>query len=235
MPKISKQDLNFIFRDQTIFALNKPALIHSVLNPRGSDDAIAAALLEKYPALARAALKEGDGGLLQRLDFETSGVILGAWDRASWLEAKEALNKFGEKEYLFVTNGRFPKSKNVSGFIGAKGRSSKKVRVYRARSPRSTFVETLFSLEEFNSRSGRSLVRARTSTGARHQIRASAAAIGFPLAGDTLYGGAALSLGLEIPPFFLHAAVVSINPTDPSKRRTIEAPPPKYLKNFLGS
>ena len=46
------------------------------------------------------------------------------------------------------------------------------------------------------------LVRCDISTGRKHQIRAQAAHHGFPLLGDTAYGGTAIS---ETQDFFLHA------------------------------
>lgn len=233
MPKDSAPKIDFLLRDRAIFALAKPACSHSVLNTAGSKFALAAALLGRYPSLASAAEKEGDAGLVQRLDFETSGVILGAWTRSAWRALRQALDTGGVKEYLLVVEGRFPKQKQVSGFIGAKGRASKKVRFAQREFPRSTFAKTTFFLETFSPKSGRSLVRAVTSTGARHQIRVSAASIGFPLLGDALYGASPLSPDAGLPGFFLHAVSVTLPHISTKKTLTIEAPVPKYLRRFV--
>jgi 23S rRNA pseudouridine1911/1915/1917 synthase len=56
------------------------------------------------------------------------------------------------------------------------------------------------------------LCRARIATGRRHQIRIHLQAEGFPILGDTKYGGPRTFSGLEFPRFALHAERLVLPP-----------------------
>jgi 23S rRNA pseudouridine955/2504/2580 synthase len=73
---------------------------------------------------------------------------------------------------------------------------------------------------------GLTLVSAEIETGRTHQIRAQAAACGFPLYGDFKYGGK------NPPPFFLHALRLAF-PKDCPFPASITAPvPPAFLQKL---
>jgi 23S rRNA pseudouridine955/2504/2580 synthase len=75
---------------------------------------------------------------------------------------------------------------------------------------------------------GLTLVRAEIETGRTHQIRAQAAARGFPLYGDRKYGGK------KPPPFFLHALRLTF-PKDCPLPASITAPVPSaFLQKLAG-
>lgn len=77
------------------------------------------------------------------------------------------------------------------------------------------------------------LVKIEISTGRTHQIRAQAAAHGFPLAGDTRYGGANTAVkGAVIGggDFFLHSWTLEFPDNTLGIPRSLESPPP--LKPF---
>lgn len=211
--------------DQHLFVLNKPPLLHSVLLPRQYANppwpaSMATMLLTEDAACAGVSPHPGDGGLVQRLDFETSGVILGARSAMAWSRVHELL-KSGqlEKSYLVLLEGRLESTRAVSAPLGSPRRRAKKVRVYESRTrkgdraqPASTHFQPLAWIESQNA----TLVRAAAPTARRHQVRAHAAAMGHPLLGDRLYGSTRpLASSPEpspqypAPPFLLHAEQIS--------------------------
>jgi 23S rRNA pseudouridine1911/1915/1917 synthase len=204
-------ELTFLFEDVDIFAVYKPAGMHSVKIPEEGGHSLADDLLEHNPELAKASRSVLDGGLVQRLDFATSGVLLGAKNRAMWDALYEALSAGKiRKSYAALVEGQQDETTTVSTFIGSPHRGAKKMRIYslppsppvRAL-PGTTVFTPIRYLKPFNI----TLVQAEASPARRHQIRAHAAYIKHPLIGDLLYGAKRSIRALCATPreFFLHA------------------------------
>ena len=196
------------------FVINKPANCHSVIVSRtDGSPCLAAWLLSQYPYLKSAAKKEGDAGLVQRLDFETSGIIIAAKNPKAWEVLSAALKEPScKKKYTAIVSG-IPDSKKfiIKGYIGASGKSQKMVRFFteeeRIRAKFSVlYCETEIEVEKEFPEKQQTRVSATISKGARHQIRVSLAHIGHPLFGDTLYGGGTSNSG-----FFLKSQAVTFN------------------------
>lgn len=132
--------------------------------------------------------------LLQRLDFGTCGLVCAAFN----IEAMQAFRKAEkarqcDKFYYALLDGKLERSLRVNNALDTAHR--KKTRVLAASSDRQTCIEPLgyFNANDFpgfggSCRNGFTLALCRLNAGQRHQIRAHAAHIGHPLAGDTLYG-----------------------------------------------
>ena len=90
--------------------------------------------------------------------------------------------------------------------------------------PAHTTIRTLAQGEGF------SLVEAKISVGRRHQIRAHLSAIGYPIAGDELYGAAPVE-GLSRP--FLHARELRFRSPSTGEALTISSPLPAELQQVL--
>jgi 23S rRNA pseudouridine1911/1915/1917 synthase len=78
---------------------------------------------------------------------------------------------------------------------------------------------------------GVALVRARSSTGRMHQVRAHLAHAGHPLLGDALYGGPPPPAGAH--GHFLHAARILLPHPRTATRVTIHAPLPPERSRIL--
>jgi 23S rRNA pseudouridine1911/1915/1917 synthase len=210
---VNSDELTFLYDDDDIFVVQKPARIHSVRITKGGAS-LAELLLSHNPALSSASPNSGDAGLVQRLDFETSGLLLGAKNRTSWNVLYGALQAGQvQKTYIALVEGAIEKECAVSSFIGSPYRRPKKMRVYTTapRSPvRALWGSTLLSpLHPFKTVG--QIVLATASPARRHQIRLHCASIGHPLVGDSLYGAkSALPNDLQKQrAFFLHAESVS--------------------------
>ncbi len=184
--------LDLIYQDDFLLVINKPSGLHSTINPNNPAPSIAALLLEKFPQVAGVGKGPFDGGLINRLDFSTCGLLLAALNQDSWKSLFQSLQqKEIEKRYYALVEGKAPQEITIDGFIGSPYRRSKKVRVYKTfpKAP-SRALPAQSSLKRicFHQELNLSLVEFVVHCARRHQIRAHSAEIGHPLLGDILYG-----------------------------------------------
>ncbi len=198
-PQILSDDLRIIFEDRWILAVEKPAgvLVHG--DGTGAEtltDAVAAYLAGEGRADVRPQA-------VQRLDVETTGLVLFSLDAATQpaLDA-EVAGRDMRKVYLAVVAGRFPwGEKTIDVPIGRDRHDARKMRVCAPGQgkPAQTRVRKLAF------KGGRILLEVELLTGRRHQIRVHLASLGFPIVGDTLYGGSAADSRRGESGLLLHA------------------------------
>ncbi len=178
-------DLNYsiVYEDEWILGISKPGnlLVHRA-GKSFKNNLMYQLRFENKPAFPAA-------GAINRLDRETSGIVLVAKDKDTLrimnkLLAERAL----DKTYLAITNGcPEPLFGTIDTAIGPDERSDNrsKHRVGGARAKESiTEYRTLSSLGEGTF----ALVEAHPRTGRTHQIRVHLASLGAPIVGDKLYG-----------------------------------------------
>ncbi len=144
---------------------------------------------------ARAALPQDAPKLLSRLDAMTSGLVLAASsnDAAAMFRTMEAMGRI-DKYYLTVIDGILEETVTVTNALDTANRARTRVLPYADPDiTRHTGIYPLgdaasFSIPETGSETTLAMVRIKR--GARHQIRAHLAYLGFPLLGDALYGRA---------------------------------------------
>ena len=135
-------------------------------------------------------VKYGEVHLLSRLDRETSGLLVAVRSKAAAAKMNRA-SMMREKEYLAVVHGEFKGRMEARGFLFQDNTSiiRKKRAFAEALPPGAVKVEsahTVLAAEVPGKRL--SVVRAVPVTGRMHQIRATLCSLGFPVAGDKLYG-----------------------------------------------
>lgn len=129
-----------------------------------------------------------DVRIATRLDRETSGCVLLCKSAAAARRFQD-LQRGGEveKRYLAIVHGDFPADLFAEGELaGDEGSAVRKKRRFVPRGSGGEYCATRFELAERSG--GLSLVRAELLTGRTHQIRATLCSLGFPVAGDKLYG-----------------------------------------------
>ena len=221
-----------VYEDQSLIILNKPRGCHSVSLPHDDKPSIASWLVGKFPEMVSVSKKIEDGGLVNRLDFQTSGILIAAKSRDIWEELFEML-RAGQihKSYHAIVEGHAPQNQIVDLPLGARGRRSNKVRVFE-RAPkkkdRAQPARSEISLLNYSAKLALSLVEVRVDIGRRHQVRAHCSFAGHPLLGDSLYGATRTSAELNLtsrplsaPDFFLHAQEVQLkHPKSQANLRT---------------
>ena len=127
--------------------------------------------------------------LASRLDRETSGVVLLAKHKKAashWQKAIE--QKRVKRRYLAILSGELKDSVKISNFLGNDPESEVfvKQRVLEQKSKKAKKAETI--LTPLITTQQYSFCRIRTLSGRKHQIRAHAQWLGYPLVGEKLYG-----------------------------------------------
>lgn len=217
-------------------AVEKPAGVPVHPLAAGEGGTLASAVVARYPECAGAAPEPREGGAVQRLDLETSGVVLFARDRASWEALHRAFRERRvEKRYLALVAGRLASGGVTSVPLAQRGGravpapdAAAEERL-RARGLRPRPAETRFEVERrFDAWT---LLHVEIATGAMHQIRAHLAHLGHPVAGDALYGGAAAALP-GLGRHFLHASRIAFDAPE-GGRAAVESPLPAELSRVL--
>ncbi len=175
--------IDILYEDEDIIAVNKPAGMAVHPSKKLQDDTLAGRILyHRYPLVFRAA---------GRLDKDTSGVVISAKTRVVSARFFHQIKKHQiKKEYLVLCESDLtpPEDGEISLSITRDEESYIKRVCHERREDdkESEIALTRFAL--LQSRPPYHLFLASPITGRTHQLRAHFSAIGFPLAGDTLYG-----------------------------------------------
>jgi 23S rRNA pseudouridine1911/1915/1917 synthase len=230
-----------IHEDNGLLVINKPAGL--VCHPTKGD---------VYSSLiSRVRLHLGAGGepqLINRLDRETSGVVLAAKDPTTaryWRRRWESRDV--EKVYLAIVRGHVERESGcIDAPLGKDERSA--VAIKDTVRPDGAAAETEFRvLRRFVRAEGDfTLLEARPLSGRKHQIRIHLAHLGHAIVGDKLYGGDErlyLDLvsgkltdeqrrALLTPHHALHARLVRCG--EQGRETCFEAEPEEWFRRFAG-
>ena len=186
-------ELEILYEDQDILAVNKPAGL--VTHPSGSH--YSDSLSNQVAAYFRSKDEPTKVRSIGRLDKETSGILLFARNQTAAARLqKQRENGISEKTYLAAVSGSMLEDTDgtfhaITPPLAPDPDNRLKMVISPGSSlPGSKPAVTLYSVLKSTapgSRISASLVMLRLKTGRTHQIRVHMASLGHPLLGDSLY------------------------------------------------
>lgn len=205
---------NIIYEDESILVIDKPSGL--VVHPFDhSDEYTLVDFLKEYIPETFAidtliTLQDGRtialGGIVHKLDRDTSGVMVIAKNQITFNELKsQFINHTTKKEYVAIVEGEIAEKNFI--IDAPLGRNKKEYRQSTIPSnPRGEFREAVTAVEVLQESNGVTRVKLLPKTGRTHQLRAHMASIGHPIVGDKAYGST-----MESERIMLHAQSLSFS------------------------
>jgi len=217
--------LTIIYEDDELLVIDKPAGLTVHPAPGHSSHTLVNALLSHLSELPDSG--EDRPGIVHRLDKDTSGVMVVAKN----VTAQENLmDQFKArtviKRYQVLVKGHLsPKEGVIEAPVGRDPRHRQQMAVVpESRGREATTEYTVIGyIGDFT------LLEVRPVSGRTHQIRVHLKAIGFPVAGDKVYGVKAAPLNRQ----FVHASVLGFILPSTGEYREFTSPLPEDLRQAL--
>jgi 23S rRNA pseudouridine1911/1915/1917 synthase len=165
-------------------------------------------------------------GIVHRIDKDTSGLLMVAKNDAAHEKlAAQLKDKTSLREYVALVHGVIPHEKGtIDAPLGRSKQDRKKQDIIDDGRAAVTHFRVLERFKDFT------LVSLKLETGRTHQIRVHMKYIGYPLAGDPVYGPRKT---LEGKGQFLHAKTLGFKHPTTEEFLTFEAPLPKLFEDTL--
>ncbi|MHC5267775.1 RluA family pseudouridine synthase [Enterococcus sp. LJL98] len=165
-------------------------------------------------------------GIVHRIDKDTSGLLMVAKNNFTHEAlAKQLKDKTSLRKYVALVHGNISHEKGtIHAPIGRSKTNRKMQAVVADGKPAVTHFTVLERYEHFT------LVELQLETGRTHQIRVHMQYIGFPLAGDPIYGPRKTLAGKGQ---YLHAKVLGFTHPRTNKELVFEVPMPKEFSETL--
>jgi 23S rRNA pseudouridine1911/1915/1917 synthase len=216
--------LDIVHEDADIVVVNKPAGVTVYPAPGHPHQTLMNAILAHCPDVSRI-----DGsvrpGIVHRLDKDTSGVMVVAKNKAAQLNLSAQLkNRRVLKQYLVLVRGNpVPEQGTVEAPIGRHPRDRKRMAVVSGGRQARTLYRVVRRVGRY------ALVEATLETGRTHQIRVHFSHVGWPVAGDGVYGVKVGWLGRQ----FVHASRLGLRLPSNNEWAVFSAELPKDLGEAL--
>jgi 23S rRNA pseudouridine1911/1915/1917 synthase len=241
-----------LFEDKDLLVINKPSglLVHGIYDkngPKHTEDTLVDWLAREYPETKEVGdrdeenlIRQQRGGIVHRLDRETSGVMVIARNQKSFEYFKKLFQgRTIAKQYITLVWGRIhEKSGVIDKPISIKDGTVKRT-VFKGKMPREAVTEYETG-EHYEYRHGKhcdelTLMKAMPKTGRTHQIRVHFSSIGHSVVGDKLYGkrgSLVFEDGSELTRQFLHAEKIEFK-SPSGEKLVVTAPLPEDLSAAL--
>ncbi len=217
--------VRIVYEDEDLAVVDKPAGIAVHPGAGRTRGTLVNALLARLKRLSRIG-GEVRPGIVHRLDKDTSGLLVVAKNDAAHVALSgQFARRTARRTYLALLRGEVPwEAKTVSAPIGRHPIRRKEMAVRPTGRPAVTHFRVR---ERFQ---GYTLVSCQLETGRTHQVRVHAQHMGYPVAGDPVYGRRG-ELGLSRQ--FLHASELVFEHPRTGKRLVLTSELPEELRGVL--
>jgi 23S rRNA pseudouridine1911/1915/1917 synthase len=222
--------LEIIYEDEKCIVVNKAQgmVVHPGAGNRQDTlaNAVYFRMLKKKGESSGAGLRPG---IVHRLDKETSGVIICAYDEETHaFLAEQFKSRKTRKNYIAIVCGVPKESKGrIETFIARDPKDRKRFAVSQRGKTALTFYKVIKSWNNY------SLVLLRPKTGRTHQLRVHMKFLGCPILGDPVYG----SGDKHFPnvTLMLHSKSLAITLPGETEERVFSSPMPRRFREIIGS
>ena len=200
-----KKDLEILFEDEDLLMLNKPAgeLSQKAEAKDVSMNEYALGYLQETGAITEESLKVFKPSVCNRLDRNTSGILIVAKTYQAAREFGDALQKRTvRKFYRCIVKGEVKKAETIDGYLW-KDEKTNKVQIFKEKREGTSEIHTAY--RPIKCENGLTLLEVHLITGRTHQIRAHLSSIGHSILGDPKYGDKKISEKWKIKYQLLHA------------------------------
>src|SRR5574344_1133317 len=239
-----EEQFEILFRNDCILVINKPYGMNVQPSPSSQKGtSLSEIVAAEYEARGNSDSLSFNPGPLHRLDSKTTGVLFFSQNLkgAQWFS--EALkNHFIKKTYIAVLCGNMKEpcswkdsiekkeTENEKSFHTAHVFSTDKEETSSAAAKNAVTAARPIAYGNYNGTEV-TLAQIKIDTGRTHQIRAQCSFHGYPLLGDTAYGGQKIE---ENQDMYLHAYEITVPENNPCGiPQTIRAPISTNFKEML--
>jgi len=225
--------IKIIYEDEDIAVIEKPPYLSVHPGAGESDTTLVHGLLYHIKGLSSISGVERPG-IVHRLDKNTSGLMVVAKnDKSHQSLVEQFSSRKVEKEYYALVYGIVEEDFfTVDAPIGRKKRDRKKMALSSIGRKAITDFKVLKRYYPYAT-----LLLCHPLTGRTHQIRVHLSSKGFPIVGDSLYGGKirkkAVEILKEFPRQALHSSKIVFFHPESNKKLTFSSDLPQDIKNLL--
>ncbi|MFH1087794.1 MAG: RluA family pseudouridine synthase [Chloroflexota bacterium] len=217
--------LEVVYEDDDVIVVDKPAGLTVYPGPGHPSRTLVNALLVLVPELAL--LETTRPGIVHRLDKDTSGVMAVAKHRCAYQHlVSQFRSRSVRKGYLVLVKGRVTPERGVINLPIGRNPANRKT---MAVTPSGREARTEYRVAE--QAGDFALLEVNPVTGRTHQIRVHLKAVGYPVAGDAVYGVRSPYLARQ----FVHAHRLGFRLPPSDRYREFTAGLPEDLKEALRS
>ncbi|MFZ1888655.1 MAG: RluA family pseudouridine synthase [Candidatus Binataceae bacterium] len=226
-----------LYSDAAMLVVGKPGGVPCHPLRAGESETVMNGIVARFPECSALGDKPLEGGLVHRLDNGTSGALIVARTAEAFTALRAAIRSGAVvRRYQALVAGRLDHPLDLDHRIAHHPKNPRKMTIGdpesldRGRIGRaaSTHAEPLRRIG-----AGWTLVTVTPRTGSRHQIRVHLAEAGFPIVGDTLYGGPEAP-GLAPGRFWLHLLTLVLDSPAAGPIK-VTAPLPADLTTLIGA
>lgn len=233
--------LEVLYEDEDLLVVSKASGMFSVTQRAGDALTLADCIAAYSKECESASSDPREAGLVQRLDYYTSGALIAAKRKDVWQKLHQMLlDGKVEKSYLALVEGTLSEKPLTLSYSLVQSSDGKRMEIVRNEEnipsnkrifEATTDVTSLGAFHAKHLKHSCSLVKALGSRVHRHQIRVHLSTFGHPLLGDELYGSSSNAVVVSTDEkkgsregFFLHAESIVFQHPCTGKKIAVRAP-----------